>query len=125
MTNGFYCAFSGCFNRHIVGKRYCLFQQRNNPRKTQTMKALSPKAQLKKRLKALSPEDQQAAKDGFTYRLNHTGGRVEYARDLQHAVDITRRKAGEQQPQIMALPWEQKPVGENMDGMVGLWTPAG
>lgn len=68
---------------------------------------------FERQLAALTPEDRQAVTDGFTYRLVHPGRVVEYARSLQQAIDIRQRKAGEQQAQITALPWERKPgLGE-------------
>lgn len=62
------------------------------------------------KLKALSPEDRQAVKDGFTYKLDREGGRSEYARGLQDAVDKRQVKAGEAQSKITALPWVRVPT---------------
>ncbi|MCZ6868047.1 MAG: hypothetical protein O7G84_00925 [Gammaproteobacteria bacterium] len=69
---------------------------------------------FERQLAALTPEDRQAVADGLTYRVAHPGGRVEYARDLQHAIDIRQCKLGEQQAQITALPWERKPAEEGV-----------
>lgn len=67
-------------------------------------------------LAAVSAEDRQAVAAGFTYRLNHPGERVEYARTLQLAVDMRQRKLGEAQAQITALPWERNPRSANTAG---------
>ncbi len=63
---------------------------------------------FRKALDAVTPEDRQAVADGFTYRLDHLGGRVEYARGLQEAIDIRRRKLGEAEARITTLPWERR-----------------
>ncbi len=66
---------------------------------------------FEKQLATLNPEDRQAVADGFAYRMTHPGGSIEYARDLQHAIDIRQCKLGERQAQIDALPWERTPAG--------------
>lgn len=65
--------------------------------------------EFRAKLKVLSPEDRKAVMSGFTYRLDFQGDKVDYARGLQSAIDMSRRNAGESQAQITTLPWERKP----------------
>ena len=70
---------------------------------------LSPQALYQAHLKSLSPEDRQAVADGFTYRVDHPGGRIAYARSLQQASDMTQDRAAHSPPKVTALPWKHKP----------------